>query len=81
MTRFSRTILVLVALFMVSGAQATAVLYGVTGDGASVPETLYTLNTGHASAPFVTMLGNGDDGELAAVNPTVDVRYARAERG
>jgi hypothetical protein len=42
------------------------ILYGVTGNGASVPETLYTINTGDASKTVVQALGNGADGEVIA---------------
>jgi hypothetical protein len=50
-------------------------LYGVTGDGAIVPETLYTLNKINASKTFVRTLGNGDDGEAIAFNPTDGLIY------
>ena len=50
-------------------------LYGVTGDGAAVPETLYTLNTSDASVTFVTTLGNGNDGESLAFNPDDGLMY------
>jgi hypothetical protein len=42
------------------------VLFGVTGDGAVVPETLYTVNLNNAVATFVMTLGNGNDGEAIA---------------
>ncbi|MCA8974827.1 MAG: hypothetical protein KDC98_08895 [Planctomycetes bacterium] len=38
-------------------------LFGVTGDGANVPETLYTIDKTTAQATFVATLGNGNDGE------------------
>lgn len=44
-------------------------LYGVTGDGAAIPEALYTLSLTDATATFVTSLGNGGDGEAIAFNP------------
>jgi hypothetical protein len=50
-------------------------LYGVTGDGAAVPETLYLLNTSDASATFVATLGNGNDGESLAFNPDDGLMY------
>ena len=43
-------------------------LYGVTGDGAAVPETLYTLDQSDASSTFFLALGNGDDGETIAID-------------
>ena len=50
-------------------------LYAVTGDGAAVPETLYTLSTTDGSAMFVDTLGNGDDGEAIAFNPNDGLIY------
>jgi len=60
---------------MLPGAHAGAVLYAVTGDGAAVSESLYTLDTSDASATFVTALGNGDDGEALAFNPDDGLMY------
>lgn len=50
-------------------------LYGVTGDGATVPETLYTLDTTTAAATLVTPLGNGSDGEAIAFDPVDGLIY------
>lgn len=50
-------------------------LYGVTGNGATVPETLYTLNKTTAAATFVLTLGNGADGEIIAFNPVNGLMY------
>ena len=50
-------------------------LYGVTGDGASVPETLYTLSKINGSATFVQTLGNGEDGEGLGFNPNNGLLY------
>jgi hypothetical protein len=44
-------------------------LYGVTGDGATVTETLYTIDTATGTPTMVTALGNGADGECLAYNP------------
>ncbi len=41
-------------------------LYGVTGDGASTPETLYTISTTTAQTSLVMALGAGTDGETIA---------------
>jgi hypothetical protein len=41
-------------------------LFAVTGDGAVVPETLYTLDLNSAAATFVMPLGNGGPGETIA---------------
>ena len=48
---------------------ADGTLYGVTGDGAAVPETLYRLNKTNAVPNFVRSLGNGNDGETIGFNP------------
>lgn len=44
-------------------------LFGVTGDGATVPETLYLINKADATKAIATALGNGADGEVIAYNP------------
>ncbi|MBK7425633.1 MAG: T9SS type A sorting domain-containing protein [Saprospiraceae bacterium] len=44
-------------------------LYGVTGDGASVPESLYEIDPSNASKTLLTALGNGADGEVICYNP------------
>jgi hypothetical protein len=54
---------------------ATGTLYGVTGDGADVPETLYTLSTIDASMTFFLTLGNGRDGESIGFNPDDGLMY------
>lgn len=43
--------------------RSDGVLFAVTGDGATVPESLYTLNTANGQPTFVTALGNGGPGE------------------
>jgi hypothetical protein len=43
-------------------------LYGVTGDGATTPETLYTLNPSTGAATFFLALGNGNDGETICID-------------
>ncbi|MDP6565096.1 MAG: PEP-CTERM sorting domain-containing protein [Alphaproteobacteria bacterium] len=43
-------------------------LYGVTGDGSSSPETLFTLSQIDGSATFDLTLGNGTFGETIAFN-------------
>jgi len=43
-------------------------LYGITGDGGTNPETLYTLSTVDASKTFFLTLGAGDSGETIAYN-------------
>ena len=53
------------ANFSTADASGSAhVLYGVTGDGATVRETLFTIDTSDASTTLVTPLGNGNDGSV-----------------
>ncbi len=54
---------------------SAGVLYGVTGEGANVPETLFTLDTATGAATQVLALGNGDDGETLAFNPNDGLFY------
>jgi len=54
---------------------SNSLLYGVTGDGANTPETLYESNTTTASMTFVQTLGNGNDGEAITYNPTDGLLY------
>lgn len=50
-------------------------LYGVTGDGATTPETLYTLSKTDATPTVYMALGNGDGGETIAFNPVDGLLY------
>jgi len=50
-------------------------LYGISGDGAAVPESLFTLNINTGSASLVVQLGNGSDGETIAFNPDDGLLY------
>ena len=50
-------------------------LFGVTGDGATVPETLYLINKTNATKTLATALGNGADGEVVAYNPNDNALY------
>lgn len=50
-------------------------LFGVTGDGASVPETLHTIDKTDATAVVAVALGNGADGELIAHHPDDNAFY------
>jgi hypothetical protein len=45
------------------------VLFGVTGDGGSISETLFIIDPEDASTELFVALGNGDDGEEIAYNP------------
>ena len=51
-------------------------LFGVTGDGATVPETLYTIDTATAQATFFRTLGNGTDGEAIGFAPDLSLYHA-----
>jgi hypothetical protein len=76
MHRFLRILCVGVAYCVVlSGPARAEVLYGVTGDGASVPETLYKLDQTNATSTPVSSLGNGNDGEVIAYNPVDGQMY------
>lgn len=44
-------------------------LLGVTGDGGTNPETLFSINKADASTTMITALGNGDDGEAITYIP------------
>jgi hypothetical protein len=48
--------------------RADGQLFGVTGDGAAVPETLYLINKANATKTLAATLGNGADGEVIAYN-------------
>lgn len=50
-------------------------LYGVTGDGATVRETLYTLDKATGAATLVTALGAGNDGEVIQFHPETGMLY------
>ena len=44
-------------------------LYGVSGDGSTTSDVLYTIDTNDGSLTFVMNLGNGDDGEAIGFRP------------
>ena len=50
-------------------------LFGVTGDGATVPETLYLIDKTNATKTVAAALGAGGDGEAIAYNPVDDRFY------
>jgi hypothetical protein len=50
-------------------------LFGVTGDGAAVPETLFSIDKSTAATSVAVTLGNGADGEVIAYNPNDDHIY------
>lgn len=45
-------------------------MFGVTGDGATVPRTLYLVNKANATSVAVQTFGAGADGEVIAYNST-----------
>jgi len=51
------------------------VLYGVTGDGATVSETMYIIDISTAAMTLAATLGNGNDGEAIAFNPEDGLMY------
>jgi hypothetical protein len=52
-----------------------SVLYGLTGQGATTPEMLYTLNKTNASKTQVCSLSNGNSGESLAFNTADNYLY------
>jgi len=58
---------------LASGSDGT--LYGVTGDGDGVPESLFTLSTVDGTPTLVRELGAGSDGETIAFNPDDGLLY------
>ncbi|MCA9291816.1 MAG: hypothetical protein KDA25_11860, partial [Phycisphaerales bacterium] len=50
-------------------------LYGVTGDGAAEPETLYEINPATAETTLVMALGAGTDGEMIGYDPVNNVLW------
>lgn len=50
-------------------------LLGVTGDGATVPETVYRIDQATAAKTVLRTMGNGADGEVICYNPTDNMIY------
>ncbi|NOT56559.1 MAG: BACON domain-containing protein [Deltaproteobacteria bacterium] len=50
-------------------------LFGATGNGATVPETLYLIDKTNATKTLAVTLGAGADGEIIAYNPNDDFFY------
>ncbi len=57
------------------GFDSDGTLYGVTGDHADTPETLFTLSLTDATPTFVLALDQGFDGEAIAFNPQDGLIY------
>jgi hypothetical protein len=50
-------------------------LLGVTGDGATVPETVYRIDQATAAKTVLRTMGNGADGEVICYNATDNMIY------
>ncbi len=50
-------------------------MYGVTGDGGTVPETLYRIDKTTAATTLALALGNGTNGEVIAFQPKDGLIY------
>jgi len=50
-------------------------LFGITGDGANEPESLFSINTTTGAATLLSRLRRGDDGEALAFFPTDGMLY------
>jgi hypothetical protein len=50
-------------------------LFGVTGDGATVPETMYLIDKSNATKTLALTLGSGSDGEILSYNYDDDFIY------
>ncbi|HLP49547.1 MAG TPA: T9SS type A sorting domain-containing protein [Chitinophagales bacterium] len=50
-------------------------LFGVTGNGATVPETLYEIDKTNGNKTLAAALGAGADGEVICYNPVDDLIY------
>lgn len=51
------------------------VLYGVTGDGATVPESFFSVNQTTGASTLLGALGAGSDGEAIGFNPVDNLMY------
>jgi hypothetical protein len=50
-------------------------LFGTTGDGATVPSTLFLIDKTDATSVVAQTLGNGDDGEVIAYHPPTNTFF------
>lgn len=55
--------------------RADGQLFGTTGNGAAVPETLWTIDKATAVPTLAATLGNGADGEIIAYSPNDTMLY------
>lgn len=58
-----------------------SILYGVIGDGGSNPESLVTVDQSNGTTAVLCPFGNGDDGEIIALNPENGVMYHGSGNG
>ena len=63
------------SLTFVKTGDAPSQLFGVTGNGAATPETLFTIDKQTGATTLATALGNGADGETIQFNPTDGFLY------
>ncbi len=61
--------------FATIGFREDGQLFGVTGDGATVKETLYFIDKTNGAKTLATPLGNGLDGEVISYNFNDDLFY------
>jgi hypothetical protein len=54
---------------------STGQMWGVTGDGATVSETLFQIDKADATTTLARALGTGADGEVIAYHPTLNMLY------
>jgi uncharacterized protein YhjY with autotransporter beta-barrel domain len=73
------TLLILIGIALPAGAQAP--LFGVTGDGATPAESLFSIDPSSAMGTLLGGLGNGNDGEVIAFNPVDGQLYHFSGRG
>ena len=66
---------VVISIITCNKVYAATILYGVTGDGATDPESLFSLDQTDGTKTSLVTLGNGDDGEAIAYNPNDGLIY------
>ncbi len=66
--------------FSAMAFDSRGILYGLTGDGDSTPESVFRINTNDATTTFIMALGNGDNGEAIASNPVDGLFYHASGR-
>ena len=64
-----------VFLCLITVNSYATILYGLTGDGGSPSETLFTIDINSGAGTQILPLGNGNDGEGLAFNPNDGLLY------